>query len=62
MGGRQVTMAQAINEALRQEMRRDDRVFLMGEDIAGGAGVDAPEAFDAWGGILGVTKGLIKEF
>jgi pyruvate/2-oxoglutarate/acetoin dehydrogenase E1 component len=55
-------MSQAINEALRQEMQRDSTVILMGEDIAGGAGVDAPEAFDAWGGILGVTKGLIKEF
>lgn len=62
MGGRQITMSQAINEALCQEMRRDSHVILMGEDIAGGAGVDAPEALDAWGGILGVTKGLIKEF
>ncbi|WP_336945860.1 alpha-ketoacid dehydrogenase subunit beta [Asaia sp. HN010] len=52
---------QAINEALRQEMRRDERVILMGEDVAGGkggsAGVD-----DAWGGVLGVTKGLYTEF
>jgi len=62
MSTRQLTIAQAVNEALRQEMRSDDRVILMGEDIAGGAGVDAPEALDAWGGILGVTKGLIKEF
>lgn len=62
MSVRQLTMAQAINEALRQEMKLDDRVILMGEDIAGGAGVDAPEAEDAWGGILGVTKGLITEF
>ena len=29
---------QAINEALRQEMERDPRVILMGEDIAGGTG------------------------
>jgi pyruvate/2-oxoglutarate/acetoin dehydrogenase E1 component len=51
---------QAINEALRQEMRRDPRVVLMGEDIAGGAG--APGEDDAWGGVLGVTKGLVGEF
>ena len=44
---------QAINEALRQEMRRDPRVVLMGEDIVGGAG--APGEDDAWGGVLGVT-------
>ncbi|MFT8468625.1 MAG: alpha-ketoacid dehydrogenase subunit beta, partial [Acetobacter syzygii] len=29
---------QAINEALRQEMQRDPRVILRGEDIAGGQG------------------------
>ena len=51
---------QAINEALRQEMRRDPRVVVMGEDIAGGAG--APGEDDAWGGVLGVTKGLVGEF
>jgi pyruvate dehydrogenase E1 component beta subunit len=50
----------AINEALRQEMRRDPTVVLMGEDIAGGAG--APGEQDAWGGVLGVTKGLLGEF
>ena len=47
---------QAINEALRQEMERDPRVILMGEDVAGGMG--APGDDDAWGGPLGVTKGL----
>src|ERR671911_1221355 len=47
---------QAINEALRQEMERDPRVVLMGEDVAGGMG--APGEDDAWGGPLGVTKGL----
>ncbi len=51
---------QAINEALRQEMRRDPRVLIMGEDVAGGAG--APGEDDAWGGVLGVTKGLVGEF
>ena len=29
---------QAINEAIRQEMERDPRVVIMGEDVAGGAG------------------------
>jgi acetoin:2,6-dichlorophenolindophenol oxidoreductase subunit beta len=51
---------QAINEALRQEMERDERVVLMGEDIAGGMG--APGEDDAWGGPLGVTKGLMPKF
>ena len=51
---------QALNEALRHEMRRDPRVVIMGEDVAGGAG--APGEDDAWGGVLGVTKGLVGEF
>lgn len=51
---------QAINEALRGEMQRDAKVFLIGEDIAGGTGGDGEE--DAWGGVMGVTKGLLGEF
>jgi len=51
---------QAINEALAQEMRRDPTVIVMGEDTAGGLG--APGEDDAWGGPLGVTKGLMPEF
>ena len=47
---REMTYAQALNEALREEMRRDERVFVMGEDIA------------EHGGAFGVTKGLLKEF
>jgi acetoin:2,6-dichlorophenolindophenol oxidoreductase subunit beta len=51
---------EAINEALRLEMRRDPRVIVMGEDVAGGMGAAGEQ--DAWGGVLGVTKGLIAEF
>ncbi len=45
-----LTYAQALNDALREEMRRDPRVFLMGEDIG------------HHGGIFRVTKDLIDEF
>ncbi len=51
---------QAINEALISEMERDPLVVLMGEDIAGGRG--GPGDQDAWGGPMGVTKGLIGRF
>jgi len=51
---------QAINEAIRQEMERDERVIVMGEDVSGGAG--APGEQDAWGGPMGVTKGLMPQF
>lgn len=53
---RTITYQQAINEALDQEMSRDESVILMGEDIIGGQG--SPGEMDAWGGVLGVTKGL----
>lgn len=51
---------QALNDALRAEMRRDSRVVVIGEDVAGGAGGTGNE--DAYGGIMGVTRGLIGEF
>jgi pyruvate dehydrogenase E1 component beta subunit len=45
-----VEMREAIRQALYEEMRRDERVFLMGEDIG------------AFGGCFNVTKGLREEF
>src|SRR6266446_4402677 len=62
MAERQLNFGQALNEAMRQEMRRDPKVILMGEDVAGGADVDHLQGDEAWGGVLGVTKGLVKEF
>ena len=53
---RTLSMKDAINEALDQEMSRDPNVIVMGEDIVGGTG--SPGEDDAWGGVLGVTKGL----
>ncbi len=55
-----VTMREAIKAALISEMERDPRVFVIGEDIAGGMG--APGEQDAWGGVFGVTKGLLGHF
>ena len=57
---RTITYREAINEALAQEMERDESVIVMGEDNAGGAG--SPGEMDAWGGVLGVTKGLYHRF
>jgi pyruvate dehydrogenase E1 component beta subunit len=59
---RQLSYRQAINEALRLEMRRDPAVILLGEDVAGAPGCRDPQMQDAWGGVLGVTRGLIGEF
>lgn len=59
---RTMTMKDAINEALGIAMRENPDVILLGEDIAGGAEVDHLINDDAWGGPMGVTKGLVQEF
>lgn len=46
----QKTYVQAINDALKEEMRRDDKILLFGEDIA------------EFGNIFGATRGLLEEF
>lgn len=64
MTTRRLTFREAINEAIRLEMRRDPTVVLLGEDVAGGATLPHLEAAGGseWGGALGVTVGLAKEF
>jgi pyruvate dehydrogenase E1 component beta subunit len=62
MADRQLSYREAINEALRLEMRRDPTVVLMGEDVTGASQSTDPAHLDAWGGVLGVTKGLVQEF
>ena len=55
------TFREALNEALREEMQRDKRVFLIGEDIPRGMG-GHEGAPGSSGGMVGVTKGLYQEF
>src|SRR6185369_861436 len=57
----QISMRDAINQALHQEMARDPRVIVLGEDVSGGAGGTSGER-EASGGIFGVTKGLLPAF
>ncbi len=45
-----MTVREAISQALREEMYRDERVFLMGEEIG------------KWGGTYAVTRGFLDEF
>ncbi len=56
---RKISIKQAVNEALDQEMALDPSVFCIGEDIVGGTGANGE--MDAWGGVLGVTKGLYSK-
>ncbi len=59
---RKLSMSEAINEAMKLAMRKDENVVLLGEDVAGGAEIDHLQDDEAWGGVLGVTKGLVQEF
>ena len=45
-----ISYKQAVSDALREEMLRDDKVFIMGEDIA------------VYGGSYGITAGFLEEF
>ncbi len=47
---RKITVREALREAIREEMNKDEKVFVMGEDIA------------EHGGVYGVTDGLLEEF
>ena len=57
----QLSMRDSVNQALHQEMARDSRVIVLGEDVSGGAGGTSGER-EASGGIFGVTKGLLPKF
>ena len=45
-----ITIREAISQALREEMHRDERVFIMGEEVG------------MWGGTYAVTRGFLDEF
>jgi len=49
-GMRQLTYREAVREAIREAMHKDERVFLMGEDVG------------RYGGCFAVSKGLLEEF
>ena len=47
---KKITVSKAIGEALHEEMLRDDKVFIMGEDMA------------VMGNVFAITKGFLEEF
>src|SRR5438105_6203030 len=50
MSGKKVTYLEAISQAIREEMQRDEAVFLLGEDVG------------TYGGAFKVSAGLMEEF
>lgn len=61
MMSRRITFMQAVNEGLDMAMDKDDRVILLGEDLAGGTGIEHLNGEGAFGGVFGVTKGLVEK-
>lgn len=59
---RELTFMGAINEAIDTAMKKDDNVILIGTDVAGGADVEHLKDDDSFGGVFGVTKGLVKKY
>jgi 2-oxoisovalerate dehydrogenase E1 component len=49
-GTREISYSEALREAMRQALKADERVYLMGEDVG------------VYGGAFGVTMGLVEEF
>ncbi|MBN1966934.1 MAG: alpha-ketoacid dehydrogenase subunit beta [Anaerolineae bacterium] len=50
MADKNITIREALSSALREEMQRDERVFIMGEEVG------------VWGGTYAVTRGFLDEF
>jgi pyruvate dehydrogenase E1 component beta subunit len=50
MADKPITYREALSSALREEMQRDERVFIMGEEVG------------VWGGTYAVTRGFLEEF
>jgi pyruvate dehydrogenase E1 component beta subunit len=50
MADKNTTIREALSSALREEMQRDERVFIMGEEVG------------VWGGTYAVTRGFLDEF
>jgi len=59
---RELLFVQAITEALHVAMASDPDVVVLGEDVAGGGGRADQGIEEAWGGVMGATKGLYAAF
>ena len=61
-GAQGETILQSINYSLRDEMKRNPRIIMFGEDIADASHEEVLEDLKGKGGVFGVTWGLQKQF
>ncbi|MCC7054147.1 MAG: dehydrogenase E1 component subunit alpha/beta [Gemmatimonadaceae bacterium] len=60
--GSESTMVDLLNQCMKDEMRRDPRILMFGEDVADASRADVLEKVKGKGGVFKVTHGLQKEF
>ena len=61
-GGSETTMVELLNQCMKDEMRRDPRILMFGEDVADASRAEALDRVKGKGGVFKVTHGLQKEF
>lgn len=61
MTERIISYLEAVREGMVLEMKKDESIIFMGQDLSGGAGREEEGMTDTWGGSFGVSRGMSTE-